>query len=103
MLLWTCVLEEGFFRGVVQERLAAWPPIAARPALRALPVAVAAALFGLTHLPGGAVYAALAALAGLGYGWAYARTRRIEAAIAAHFTLNAAHFLTFSYPQLLRS
>jgi hypothetical protein len=103
MLLWTCVLEEGFFRGVIQERLAAWRPIASRPALRALPVLAAAALFGAAHLPGGAGYAALAALAGLGYGWAYARTRRLEAAIAAHFALNAAHFIGFTYPQLLRS
>lgn len=103
MLLWTCVLEESFFRGVVQERLAAWGPIASRPALRALPVLAAALLFGLAHLPGGAAYAALATLAGAGYGWAYARTRRIEAAIAAHFVLNTAHFLGFSYPLLLRS
>lgn len=103
ILLWTCVLEEGFFRGVVQERLGRWRPVAQRPALRALPLLVAAALFGLAHAPGGATYAALATLAGLGYGWAYARTRRIEAAIAAHFTLNAAHFIGFSYPHLLRS
>lgn len=102
MLLWTCVLEEGFFRGVVQERLAAWAPIARRPALAALPVAVAAGLFGAAHGPGGAGYAALATLAGLGYGWAYARTRRLEAAIAAHFTLNAAHFVGFTYPMLQR-
>jgi membrane protease YdiL (CAAX protease family) len=103
MLLWTCVLEEGFFRGVIQERLTAWPVVAERPALRMLPAIVAALLFGLAHLPGGWTYAALAALAGLGYGWAYARTRRIEAAILAHFMLNAAHFIGFSYPQLLRS
>ncbi|WP_298236230.1 CPBP family glutamic-type intramembrane protease [uncultured Azohydromonas sp.] len=101
MLLWTCVLEEAFFRGVIQERLAASGPIASRPALRALPVLAAALLFGLAHLPGGAAYAALATLAGAGYGWAYARTRRIEAAIAAHFVLNTAHFLGFSYPLLL--
>ena len=101
-LLWTCVLEEAFFRGVIQERLAAWGAIASRPALRALPVAVAGGLFGLAHLGGGWAYAALATLAGLGYGWAYARTRRIEAAIAAHFLLNGAHFVGFSYPQLLR-
>ena len=103
ILLWTCVLEEGFFRGVIQERLTAWQPIASRPALRALPLLVAAALFGLAHAPGGAAYATLATLAGLGYGGAYARTRRIEAAIAAHFLLNAAHFIGFSYPGLLKS
>ncbi|NML13830.1 CPBP family intramembrane glutamic endopeptidase [Azohydromonas caseinilytica] len=103
MLLWTCVLEEAFFRGVIQERLAAWGAIASRPALHALPLLVAAGLFGLAHFPGGWGYVALATLAGLGYGWAYARTRRIEAAIAAHFVLNAAHFVGFSYPALLRA
>jgi membrane protease YdiL (CAAX protease family) len=42
----------------------------------------------------------LATIAGLFYGAAYLRTRRIEGAILTHFALNAAHFLAFTYPAL---
>ena len=31
---------------------------------------------------------------------AYARTRRIEAAILTHIAVNATHFLLFTYPAL---
>jgi uncharacterized protein len=41
----------------------------------------------------------LAAAAGLGYAIAYQRTGRIEASMTAHFTLNATHFLLFTYPR----
>jgi membrane protease YdiL (CAAX protease family) len=42
----------------------------------------------------------LATVAGLFYGAAYLRTRRIEGAILTHFALNAVHFLAFTYPAL---
>jgi hypothetical protein len=99
-LLWTCVVEESFFRGVVQQGLAQLRAVRERPGLHWLPIAVASVLFGLAHLPGGWTYAALAALAGVGYGLAYARTGLIEAAMLAHFAVNATHFLLFTYPQL---
>jgi membrane protease YdiL (CAAX protease family) len=35
---------------------------------------------------------------GLGSGWALACTRRIEAAVLTHFTVNAVHLLAFTYP-----
>lgn len=92
-LLFTCVAEEAFFRGLIQRGLATM--IGAAPAL-----AIASLLFGLAHLGGGPLYAAIAAFAGLGYGWAYQRSARIEAAILCHFALNAVHFLGFSYPAL---
>ena len=38
-------------------------------------------------------------MAGLGYGWAFMRTQRIEAAMAVHFGVNAMHFLLFTYPR----
>ena len=100
ILLWTCVVEECFFRGVVQNGLAQWRFVRERPALAWLPIAVASVLFGLAHLPGGWTYAGLATLAGVGYGLAYARTGLIEAAMLAHFAVNATHFLLFTYPQL---
>lgn len=91
-LLIVCVIEEGFFRGVVQARLAQrWPAPAA--------IGVAALLFGLAHIAGGWSYVLLAALAGAGYGLAYhVAGRRLEAAVLAHFLLNAGHFALFTYP-----
>ena len=95
-LLFTCVAEEAFFRGLVQGGLTRWLTRAGRPAWPA--VAAAALLFGLAHAGGGWAYAGLAALAGLGYGLVRERTGRVGAAVAAHFALNAAHFLLFTYP-----
>lgn len=100
MLLWTCVLEEAFFRGVVQQGLTRVRFLSGRAIGRWVPLLLASALFGLAHAAGGWAYVGLAALAGLGYGWAYARTGCIESAIAVHFLLNATHFLAFTYPRL---
>lgn len=97
-LLFTCVAEEAFFRGLLQERLAqAW---GASRLGRCLPALVSAILFGAVHLGGGWPFALLATVAGLGYAAAYARTRRIEAAILTHFAVNTTHFLLFTYPAL---
>lgn len=90
-LLFTCVSEEAFFRGYLQEAGAkfpwTWPAVSV--------------LFGLAHFPAGPWMVAFASLAGLAYGWAYCRSGgRIEAAVMAHFTFNTTHFLLFSYPAL---
>jgi membrane protease YdiL (CAAX protease family) len=95
-LFFTCLSEEAFFRGFVQAELArlggrAWTVIA---------VIVSATLFGLAHFGGGLTYVVAGTIAGLGYALAYARTQRIEAAMAVHFGVNAAHFLLFTYPRL---
>lgn len=97
-LMFTCVAEEAFFRGLLQERLHRWA--AGRQLDRWLPVALSASLFGLAHAAGGLTYAAIAAVAGVGYALAYAATRRIEAAVLTHFTLNAVQFVAFTYPYL---
>jgi membrane protease YdiL (CAAX protease family) len=95
-LLFTVIAEEAFFRGLLQACLAdalnrfRWGPW--------LAVAVSALLFGAAHLGGGVRYGILAAIAGLGYAWAYHRTQRIEAAILVHITLNVVHFICFTYP-----
>ncbi len=91
-LLVVCTLEEGIFRGLLQRSLTRWLPAWAR-------IGVAAALFGLAHGAGGAALVLLAMLAGVGYGLAYERAgQRLEAAILAHFALNALHFALFTYP-----
>lgn len=102
ILLWTCVMEEAFFRGVVQAGLANTSFIQSRPNLRWLPLICASVLFGLAHAGGGATYVVLASLAGLGYGLAFQATGRIEAAMFAHFLLNAIHFIGFTYPSIAR-
>lgn len=97
-LFFTCLAEEAFFRGFVQQELAR---IGSRPALAAgVALAVGAILFGLAHFAGGPAYVLAAAIAGAGYGWAFLRTQRIEAAMAVHFGVNATHFLLFTYPRL---
>jgi membrane protease YdiL (CAAX protease family) len=101
LLLWTAVLEEGFFRGVLQERLAQASFVTSRPSLSPwLPVAVSSILFGLVHAGGGLLYIGLATFAGIGYSMAYAMTRRIEAPIVVHFLVNAVHFVGFTYPNI---
>ena len=97
-LFFTCLAEEAFFRGFIQHELA---NIGARRALAAgIALVAAAALFGLAHFAGGLSYVIAAAVAGLGYGWAFMRDRRIEAAMLVHFGVNATHFLLFVYPRL---
>jgi membrane protease YdiL (CAAX protease family) len=99
-LLFTCVSEEAFFRGLLQERLMRALDGRPRWLAVAVPVVLSAMLFGAAHLGGGPALALFATLGGLGNAWAYARVRRIEAAIGVHFGLNALHFLLFTYPAL---
>jgi membrane protease YdiL (CAAX protease family) len=97
-LFFTCLSEEAFFRGFIQQELSR---VGSRPALAAgVALVIAAILFGLAHFGGGLTYVLAAAVAGLGYGWAYLRTQRIEAGMAVHFGVNAVHFLLFTYPAL---
>lgn len=97
-LLFTCIAEECFFRGLIQEKLHQLY----RERGKILPVTISATLFGAAHLAGGVLYAGLAAIAGLAYACTYARFRRIEAAILVHFVVNSIHFIGFSYPYLDR-
>jgi membrane protease YdiL (CAAX protease family) len=99
-LLFTCVAEEAFFRGVIQEQLT--KAIEGHPRFMWLPVVVSTSLFALAHASGGLPLVALAALAGLGYSVAYGITRRVEGAILVHFAVNAVHFAGFSYPYMAR-
>lgn len=99
-LFFTCVAEEAFFRGVIQEHVAT----ALGQGKLSLygSVALSAILFGLAHAAGGAAMVVLTTIAGIGYAAAYARSRTIESAILAHFLLNAIHFVCFTYPSLAR-
>jgi membrane protease YdiL (CAAX protease family) len=71
----TAVPEEFLFRGLIQNGLQRSFGRAALP--------VAAVIFGFAHLPD-LRYVVLATLAGLAYGWVYARTGRITASAITH-------------------
>lgn len=95
-LLATCMSEEAFFRAFLQteiERLTA-----KRPGGPTIAIVCSAVLFGIAHVAGGWRYVALASVAGVGYGTVFYRSRSIEASMLTHFSLNAVHFLLFTYP-----
>jgi uncharacterized protein len=96
-LLFTCVAEEAFFRGWMQEQLSRIGHSKLAPWIAAL---VSGVLFGLAHFSGGPLFMVAATVAGLGYAVVYARSRSIEAALFTHFAVNAVHFFGFSYPTL---
>jgi uncharacterized protein len=96
-LFFVCVAEECLFRGFVQGGLARFQ---LRSPLQHLPLIAGSILFGLYHYEGGLTYIVFATIAGAFYGFAYIRTKRIEAAIVVHFGLNLTHFIFFSYPSL---
>lgn len=97
-LFFTCVAEEAFFRGLLQEKLSL--KLAHKKHGEKVTVAFSALLFGVVHLGGGIAYMALATIAGLGYACIYSATKRIEAPIIAHFLFNLVHFVGFTYPAL---
>jgi uncharacterized protein len=96
-VLLVTVTEEALFRGYLQGGLSRLLKRFAHADNIAL--CVAAVVFGLAHFPGGWQWIVLATAAGFGYGLAY-RYGGLGAAILAHFGLNAAHFLFFTYPML---
>lgn len=97
-LLFTCIAEEAFFRGFVQERLAT--AIGFGRIGSAIVIVTSGLLFGLAHYPGGIAYVAISSVLGCGCAYSYAITRSIEAPILTHFALNAVHFVGFTYPRL---
>ncbi|WP_077338391.1 CPBP family intramembrane glutamic endopeptidase [Pseudocolwellia agarivorans] len=94
-LLLTCVIEEVFFRGYIQQKLAIFfNPIAG--------LFIASLLFGVAHFAGGLAYVLIATLAGVLYGFIYHVTGKITYAILGHFILNFIHLSLFTYPLLVK-
>ncbi len=96
-LIYSCVLEESFFRGLLQtfmiQRFSRWFSTTTAPLAGIL---VAAGLFGLAHFGGGLTYVLLVTLAGIGYGLAYEMTGRLHYAVLVHFAVNTTHHLVFA-------
>ena len=81
------VIEELFFRGVVQSRLRARGGFWGRPWIA---IGVTAACFGVAHLATASVaHAALVIAPAYVIGWVYERTRSIGLCIALHSAANA--------------
>ncbi|RDH42812.1 CPBP family intramembrane metalloprotease [Zooshikella ganghwensis] len=96
-LLLTCIAEEAFFRGCIQQRLSQAITRHTKNG-SVLALCLTSLLFGLAHFNGGAQLVVLAILAGLGYGIIYKLTGKLSTAIAVHFGLNALHFTLLTYP-----
>ena len=77
----TGVPEEFLFRGLLQNLLTQW--LGPRAGL-----VIASVIFGLAHLPDPR-YVLLATIAGVAYGWVYARTQRITASAITHALVDA--------------
>ncbi len=92
----TCVVEEVFFRGLLQRQFSRYFSTYKFGALAAL--LLASLLFGVAHIAAGLAYASLAALAGLAYGTIYWRYRSLHAAILCHWLVNVIHIAGFRYP-----
>ncbi|WP_281557665.1 CPBP family intramembrane glutamic endopeptidase [Thalassomonas sp. RHCl1] len=98
-LLFTCVAEEAFFRGFIQQKLTEKFSLkySAKTAAYGA-MAIASVLFGLAHFGGGVAYVVVATLAGALYGFTYLYSGRLSVAIVVHFLLNMLHLLFFTYP-----
>jgi len=90
-LLLTCVAEEAFFRGFVQQTL-----VKKYGAIAAL--STTSVLFGVAHFAGGGAYVLVASIAGLLYGLVHYWYRNLYLPILLHFILNMTHLLFFTYP-----
>ena len=101
-LLFACIAEESVFRGLLQEEMHRLAERWQRPGLHKAAVVLSAVLFGAAHARWGLHHVVLATLGGATNALAYAKARRVEASAVTHFTLNAAHFIFFTYPMLAR-
>ena len=92
-LLLTCIIEEVFFRGFIQQKLTKLINPLTGLILTSL-------LFGIAHFSGGFNYMLVATLAGFLYGLVYLNTGKIWYAILLHFCFNMIHLALFTYPLL---
>ena len=90
-LLQTCLVEEAFFRGYLQNGLSARLGAAAG-------ITTASFLFGLAHIGGGWTVAVFAALLGLACGLGLRFSGRLWVPVLMHFAFNVAHLMLLTYP-----
>ena len=93
-LLFTCVAEEAFFRGFIQQAIT-------KRFNSLIGLLLASLLFGIAHFAGGFLFVIFATLAGIGYGLTFAITGRLWVAVLVHFAFNVVHLIVFTYPLLV--
>jgi uncharacterized protein len=96
MLFFTVIVEELFFRFFIQDNIVGL--LTKLKYGKIIGLVLTSFLFGLCHLPAGIILATLAFISGLLYGGIYLITKRLEAAVLLHFTVNFIHLICFSYP-----
>lgn len=99
-LILTCIPEEGFFRGFVQNTLANY--FKNIKLGKALALILASLLFAVSHIfwspnLGNLLFTFFA---GLLYGGVYWYSKKIESAIICHFLLNLIHMTFFAYHRI---
>lgn len=94
-LLLVAFTEEALFRGFLQSNLARW--FENYSMSQWIGLGVSAVAFGIMHYSGGPIMVVFASVAGAIYGYAF-RKGGLLASTLAHFGLNAAHLLLFTYP-----
>ncbi len=99
-LLLTCLAEEVIFRGFLQKNI---HDILAKTfkmsqAAPLVSITFTSLLFGILHFKSGFLMVIFAFIAGIGYGYAYQKSWKIETAILVHFGVNITHFIFFTYP-----
>ncbi|HMW49281.1 MAG TPA: CPBP family intramembrane metalloprotease [Cellvibrionaceae bacterium] len=90
MLSFTAIPEEAFFRYCIQAPL--------YQCVGGLSLFITALLFGFAHFSGGFIYAAVAALAGLGYAYIWHRFQDVLLCSICHWLVNMLHFSLLTYP-----
>jgi len=96
-LLFTCVAEEAFFRGLLQTKLS---QLITAKRLAIFAPLITAAIFALAHFIGGWSYVLVSGVAGFGYSYIFYKTQRLEWAILCHWLVNVSHFFLFTYPMI---
>jgi membrane protease YdiL (CAAX protease family) len=95
-LLTVSLVEETFYRGLIQERLTQW--LGPWKALSLTTVTFVAAHCFFTQ---DWRYLSLIAIASFFYGLTYTLTKRLEAAVLVHFSVNLIHILFWTYPRII--
>ena len=96
-LLFTCVAEEAFFRGLLQTKLSQLITVKRLAIFAPL---ITAVIFALAHFIGGWSYVLVSGVAGFGYSYIFYKTQRLEWAILCHWLVNVSHFFLFTYPMI---
>lgn len=101
-VFFVCFAEEVFFRGFIFGYVSKKAFYYLEEKERfIIGYVLSSVLFGLYHYRLGWMYMILAFIAGLFYGWAYHKTKRVEFSTVSHLMVNAIHFFLFSYPMHL--